>query len=333
MIMGIVARPDGVSGRVTGDNPMIDCRGAAPWRTGNPGRRRSRLSGAMGNDAQPGRLTAEQRARALIDAQLQAAGWHVPDRRGMNLFAGQGVAVRELVMSPGHGRADYLLYVDKRAVGVIEAKPEGTPLSGVEWQWARYAEGLPADVRLKALTGRLDLSTVARIRVLPSKADALRLQPGDVQLNEGGDRDKLARGWIWEDQIDGCIHQNHVFRARVRDGVIEPRLLSWTANTLGGRWAERNGKQSVNLASISLSKIRQMPAVPLPPRSIQPQLVDAIQTSWEAAVRVDQAVQAQAVRSAALRRAILAAAFSGRLTGRASDVERVEDLATAGTGT
>ena len=51
-------------------------------------------------------------------------------------------------MAPGHGRADYLLYVDKRAVGVIEAKPQGTTLSGVEWQSAMYAEGLPADVRL-----------------------------------------------------------------------------------------------------------------------------------------------------------------------------------------
>ena len=44
----------------------------------------------------------------------------------MNLFAGQGVAVREAIMKRGHGRADYLVYVDKRAVGVIEAKPEGT---------------------------------------------------------------------------------------------------------------------------------------------------------------------------------------------------------------
>lgn len=75
----------------------------------------------------------------------------------MNLFAAQGVAVREVTLKPGHGRADYLLYVDRRVVGVIEAKPEGTPLSGVEWQSSKYAEGLPAAVRLKALTkdGRL----------------------------------------------------------------------------------------------------------------------------------------------------------------------------------
>jgi type I restriction enzyme R subunit len=103
------------------------------------------------------RLAAEQRARVLIDRQLTDAGWVVQDRREINLFASQGVAVREVIMARGHGRADYLIYVDQAAVGVIEAKPAGTTLSGVEWQSSMYAEGLPAEVRLKAVTtdGRL----------------------------------------------------------------------------------------------------------------------------------------------------------------------------------
>ena len=95
-------------------------------------------------------VPAETRARVLIDEQLTRAGWIVQDKKDLNLFAGQGVAVREVVMKPGHGRVDYLLYVDKAVVGVIEAKPVGTPLSGVEWQSAMYANGLPADVRLAA---------------------------------------------------------------------------------------------------------------------------------------------------------------------------------------
>ncbi|WP_199733220.1 hypothetical protein [Micromonospora sp. BL1] len=103
------------------------------------------------------RLQAEQRARVLIDRQLRDAGWLVQDRSETNLFPGAGVAVREAIMAKGHGRVDYLLHVDQRVAGVIEAKPEGTPLSGVEWQSAMYAEGLPFAVRLKALTrdGRL----------------------------------------------------------------------------------------------------------------------------------------------------------------------------------
>jgi len=97
-------------------------------------------------------LPAEARARKLIDAQLAQAGWVVQDKKDLNLFAGQGVAVREVVMKAGHGRVDYLLYVDRAVVGVIEAKPVGTPLSGVEWQSAMYADGLPADVRIAART-------------------------------------------------------------------------------------------------------------------------------------------------------------------------------------
>jgi len=54
-------------------------------------------------------LAAEQRARALIDRQLADAGWSVQDRKDLNLFAGPGVTVRETIMKPGHGRADYLL--------------------------------------------------------------------------------------------------------------------------------------------------------------------------------------------------------------------------------
>jgi type I restriction enzyme R subunit len=106
----------------------------------------------MSDHGQQSNLTAEQRARVLIDVQLTAAGWAVQDRKDINLWDGAGQAVREMIMKPGHGRVDYLLYVDKHVVGVIEAKPEGTTLSGVEWQSAMYSSGLPKDVQLKATT-------------------------------------------------------------------------------------------------------------------------------------------------------------------------------------
>ena len=111
----------------------------------------------MPTEGADARLAAEQRARVRIDAQLGAAGWSVQDRSALNLFAGDGIAVREAIMAPGHGRVDYLLHVDKRVVGVIEAKPEGTSLSGVEWQSAMYATGLPdaAKARARTIEGRL----------------------------------------------------------------------------------------------------------------------------------------------------------------------------------
>ena len=91
-------------------------------------------------------LPAEARARVEIDRQLEAAGWVVQNRDDSNLWAGQGVAVREFTMREGHGRADYLLFVDRQAVGSIEAKPEGTALTGVEEQSAKYVTGLPDEI-------------------------------------------------------------------------------------------------------------------------------------------------------------------------------------------
>ena len=59
----------------------------------------------------------------------------------MNLYAGVGVAVRELVTQAGP--ADYVLFVNRQAVGVIEAKKRGTTLSGVEWQTVKYQASVP----------------------------------------------------------------------------------------------------------------------------------------------------------------------------------------------
>ena len=88
--------------------------------------------------------TPEQNARQQIDAALDASGWIVQDRAAMNLAATLGVAVREFPMAAGHGYADYLLFLNGKAVGVLEAKPAGYALTNVELQADKYATGLPA---------------------------------------------------------------------------------------------------------------------------------------------------------------------------------------------
>lgn len=88
----------------------------------------------------------EAEARERIDAALGAAGWAVQDPDAVNLTAAHGIAIREFPLVRGHGHADYLLYVDRKAVGVIEAKREGTTLTGVEVQAEKYSEGVPPNV-------------------------------------------------------------------------------------------------------------------------------------------------------------------------------------------
>ena len=87
--------------------------------------------------------TPEQLARKTIDELLSAAGWQVQDRKRANITAGRGVAIREFPLKPGYGFADYLLYLDGCATGVVEAKKDGLALTGVELQTSRYSEGLP----------------------------------------------------------------------------------------------------------------------------------------------------------------------------------------------
>jgi type I restriction enzyme R subunit len=86
--------------------------------------------------------TPEDKARQTIDRLLNQAGWKIQDRREANLSEPGGVAIREFPM-PGYGEADYLLFVDGKALGVIEAKREGETLTHVERQTEKYSVGLP----------------------------------------------------------------------------------------------------------------------------------------------------------------------------------------------
>jgi len=81
-------------------------------------------------------MTPEEEARQRIDELLTQACWEVQDLKKVNLTAKLGVAVREYPTETGE--ADYLLFVDRKPVGVIEAKPVGTTLSGVADQSERY---------------------------------------------------------------------------------------------------------------------------------------------------------------------------------------------------
>ncbi|WP_367137183.1 DEAD/DEAH box helicase family protein [Saccharothrix sp. HUAS TT1] len=93
-------------------------------------------------------LLSEAQVRRIIDRMLTAAGWVVQDRAAMNVHAKLGVAVREVATATG--RADYLLYVGAKLVGVIEAKREGVSLGAVNRQTERYASGLDAGQQLAA---------------------------------------------------------------------------------------------------------------------------------------------------------------------------------------
>ena len=160
--------------------------------------------------------------------------------------------------------------------------------------------------------GYLDLSEVKEIVATDDEIQELILKRGDILFNEGGDRDKLGRGWVWNDELPECIHQNHVFRARLFDMGLNPKLVSWYANTFGQKFFFDEGKHTTNLASISMSKLKGLP-VPIPPPAEQTRIVAEVERRLSVVEELESVVSANLQRATRLRQSILQKAFTGGL--------------------
>jgi hypothetical protein len=113
----------------------------------------------------------EQQARENIDSLLAAAGWHVCDASTANIHAARGVAIREFPL-PGYGYADYLLYVDGKAAGVIEAMLDAivAAVTGMEFLADRGQE----------VGGGDGLGTIVLPRSIPSGMTEVLRWPSDT---------------------------------------------------------------------------------------------------------------------------------------------------------
>ncbi|GAB2949980.1 restriction endonuclease subunit S [Hafnia psychrotolerans] len=161
--------------------------------------------------------------------------------------------------------------------------------------------------------GYLDLNEVKKIPVPASKFEKLKLISGDILFNEGGDIDKLGRGWIWQEQIENCIHQNHVFRARPYCDEISSKFISFYGNSNGKDYFLREGTQSVNLANINKTTLSLLP-IPLPPIEEQTEIVRRVEQLFAFADTIEKQVQDALLRVNNLTQSILAKAFRGELT-------------------
>jgi len=163
------------------------------------------------------------------------------------------------------------------------------------------------------LRGYLDLTEVKTIRIEKERVDEYLLEEGDILFNEGGDRDKLGRGWVWEGQIPKCVHQNHVFRARLIDrSLLDARLVSHWGNTFGQQYFLTHGKQTTNLASINQTVLSKLP-IPIVPIAEQSQIIREVEHRLAATDRLATTLERQLERARATRESLLREAFAGRL--------------------
>jgi type I restriction enzyme S subunit len=161
--------------------------------------------------------------------------------------------------------------------------------------------------------GYLVLDKMKTMPIEKNRLSGLELQEWDVLYNEGGDIDKLGRGWIWENQVQPCITQNHVFRASpyIKERSHSVFLSIW-GNTFGQDYFIDTGKQTTNLASINKGVLSAFPT-PLPPLEEQKKIIEVVEEKLASIERLANETAIQLIKAEQNKQSILASAFSGQL--------------------
>ncbi|MGM9320869.1 restriction endonuclease subunit S [Deinococcus aquaticus] len=161
--------------------------------------------------------------------------------------------------------------------------------------------------------GYLDLSKIKNIEIHEQDLSKWRLQKGDLLITEGGDWDKLGRGTIWNDEIEVCIHQNHVFRARITDDSYSPSFVSACLSSPQGKeYFQNSAKQTTNLASINQKQLKAF-TIPEADTVRQKSLLSELETLKSKIAAIRSHFENSKRELDALPASILARAFAGEL--------------------
>lgn len=175
--------------------------------------------------------------------------------------------------------------------------------------------------------GYLKLDEIKEIAIDVNLIERYSLRKGDVLFTEGGDYDKLGRGTVWNNEIPGCLHQNHVFAVRPNTSILFDCFLAYQSNSrYGKKYFLSCSKQTTNLASINSTQLKNFPVLlpSLPEQHEIVRLIDDLLTRERAA---QQATEQALASIDLMKKSILARAFRGELgTNKASEASALELL-------
>ncbi len=180
--------------------------------------------------------TPEEQAREYIDELLDGGGWTLQDKNAANLAVAPGVALRELSFKTGE--PDYTLFVEGKAIGTVEAKPEGHSLIGVEEQSEKYVKGVPFGIPAwrsplpfsyettgteTRFTNRLDPTPRSRsVFAFHEPETLLRWARAEKQLSQRlRELPRLITDKLWKAQIEAIANLEKSFAANKPRALIQ----------------------------------------------------------------------------------------------------------------
>ena len=195
--------------------------------------------------------------------------------------------------------------------GGIQKQPKRAPLENA-FPFLRVAN---------VLRGDLDLSEVHRIELFGDELGKLRLVSGDLLIVEGnGSPAQIGRMAVWNGQIEDCVHQNHIIRARAQSGIDSKFVETYWNSPMGAASVLGVASSTSGLYTLSVSKVGGLP-VPLPPLAEQRRIVAEVERRLSVIQQAEAAVEASLQRAERLRQSILKRAFSGELVPQDTDDE------------
>lgn len=124
--------------------------------------------------------------------------------------------------------------------------------------------------------GYLKLEGLKSIEIAEDELRKYLVHEGDLLITEGGDWDKVGRTAIWRGGVEQCLHQNHVFKARVPSELLLKEWVELVFNSgIGRDYFAGASKQTTNLASINMTQLRSFP-LPIPPGEEQRRILDVL---------------------------------------------------------
>ncbi|WP_418219943.1 restriction endonuclease subunit S [Candidatus Thiodictyon syntrophicum] len=172
--------------------------------------------------------------------------------------------------------------------------------------------------------GYLDLNDVSVIELPASVTSGVELRAGDVLMTEGGDLDKLGRGHVWNGEIPGCLHQNHIFAVRCFPHKLKPMFLAYlTASGYGRDYFEATGKKTTNLASTNATKVGEFP-IPLPCLAEQEAICSYLKKNLGEVKRIVTGIETQIATLTAYRKSLIHECFTGQRRITDADLNRVQ---------